>query len=84
MRHEEGTSLYEADDGKMLVRKSDGQIMGDGIDLGVDDSIDNYEEREFTEEERAAFWESIGMDDPKKPRDEEERKNVEEEASNAN
>lgn len=84
MRHEDGTNLYEADDGKMLVRKSDGKIMGDGVDLGVDDSIDNYEEREFTEEERAAFWESIGMDDPKKSRDEEDRTNVEEEASNAN
>ena len=67
MTHIDGTSLYEADDGKMFVRKSDGKIMGDGIDLGVADVIDNYEEREFTEEERAAFWESIGMDDPKKP-----------------
>lgn len=67
MTHIDGTSLYEADDGKMFVRKSDGKIMGDGIDLGVADGIDNYEEREFTEEERAAFWESIGMDDPKKP-----------------
>ena len=66
MTHIDDTSLYEADNGKMFVRKSDGLIMGDGIDLGVDDSIDNYEEREFTEEERAAFWESIGMDDPKK------------------
>ena len=66
MTHIDDTSLYEADNGKMFVRKSDGLIMGDGIDLGISDSIDNYEEREFTEEERAAFWESIGMDDPKK------------------
>jgi hypothetical protein len=58
-------TLYRADDGRMLVRKSDGKIMGDGVDLGEGDSIDNYEEREFTAEERAAFWESIGMMDPK-------------------
>ena len=66
MIHINGTSFYEADDGKMLVRKSDGSIMGDGIDLGINDTIENYEERAFTDEERAAFWESIGMDDPKK------------------
>lgn len=66
MKHTDGTSLYEADDGKMIVRKSDDAIMGDGIDLGVADTIDNYEEREFTGEERAAFWESIGVPDPKK------------------
>lgn len=65
MTHIDGTSLYEADNGKMFVRKSDGLIMGDGIDLGISDSIDNYEERVFTEEERAAFWASIGMKDPK-------------------
>ena len=58
-------TLYMADDGRMLVRKSDGKVMGDGVDLGEGDSIDNYEERDFTAEERAAFWESIGMKDPK-------------------
>ena len=69
MIHIDGTLLYKADDGKMLVRKSDGSIMGDGIDLGISDTIENYEERDFTDEERAAFWESIGMDDPKKTKD---------------
>ena len=69
MIHINGTSFYEADDGKMLVRKSDGSIMGDGIDLGISDTIENYEERDFTDEERSAFWESIGMDDPKKTKD---------------
>lgn len=68
MIHVDGTRQFDADEGKMIVRKSDGFIMGDGLDLGVSDSIDNYEERGFTEEERAAFWESIGMDDPKKPK----------------
>lgn len=66
MTHIDGTSLYAADDGKMFVRRSDGFIMGDGIDMGLNDSIDNYEERPFTEEERAAFWESMGVDDPKR------------------
>jgi hypothetical protein len=65
MKHEEGTNLYLTDDGTMFVRKSDGKVMGDGVDLGEGDSIDNYEEREFTAEERAAFWESIGIMDPK-------------------
>jgi hypothetical protein len=69
MIHIDGTSFYEADDGKMFVRISDGLIMGDGLDLGVEDTIDNYEERTFTEEERAAFWKFIGMDDPKKPKE---------------
>lgn len=69
MKHEENTSIYEADDGKMFIRISDGFLMGDSIDLGLSDSIDNYEERTLTEEERAAFWESIGMDDPKKPKE---------------
>lgn len=69
MTHRDGTSFYEADDGKMFVRISDGSIMGDGLDLGVADTIDNYEERTFTEEERAAFFASIGMDDPKKLKD---------------
>ena len=66
MKHKENSRMYKADDGKMLVRKSDGKIMGDGISLGRNDSIDNYEERGFTEEERAAFWKSVGRPDPKK------------------
>ena len=78
MKHEEGRNLYLSDDGRMLVRKADNKVVGDGVDLGEGDSIDNYEEREFTAEERAAFWESIGMSDPKtgteppKPTDREE------------
>lgn len=37
--------LYFADEGKTFIRKSDGFDMGDGIDLGTNDSIDNYEEK---------------------------------------
>ena len=47
MKHEENTSIYEADDGKMLVRISDGKIMGDGVDLGVNDTIENYEDMRY-------------------------------------
>jgi len=36
--------LYLCDEGKVFIRKEDGFIMGDGIDLGDNDSIDNYEE----------------------------------------
>lgn len=51
---------YIADEGCLIVRKEDDFIMGDGISLGDADSIDNYEEREFSEEEIDAFYESIG------------------------
>ena len=57
-------NIYRADAGGLIVRKSDGFVMGDAIDLGVADSIDNYEEREFSEEEIAAFWASLGMEPP--------------------
>lgn len=66
----QNNNKYYADDGKLIVRKEDDFIMGDAIDLGSADSIDNYEERAFSEEEIDAFWESIGM--PRK-KDEEER-----------
>lgn len=59
MTHEENSNIYRADEGRLFVRKSDGFVMGDGIDLGVADSIDNYEEREFTPEEIEAFRESV-------------------------
>ena len=68
MTHRENTGIYVADEGKMLVRKADGFVMGDQLDLGVNDSIENYEERTFTEDERAAFWASLGRPDPKKRR----------------
>ena len=66
MKHNENSRMYEADDGKMLVRKSDSKVIGDGICLGESDDISNYEEREFTEEQRAQFFKDIGMEDSKK------------------
>lgn len=62
---------YYAEEGKLIVRKEDDFIMGDAIDLGSADSIDNYEERDFSEEEINAFWESVGVkkDEPKAERE---------------
>jgi hypothetical protein len=54
--------IYTADKGNFIVRKRDGFIMGDGICLGTQDTIDNYEEREFTKEEIEEFFRSIGME----------------------
>lgn len=73
MKHRENSRIYEADDGKMLARKSDGKIIGDGICLGDSDDISNYEEREFTEEQRAQFFKDVGMEDPKKRREKPQR-----------
>ena len=36
--------VYQCDEGKVFIRKSDDFIMGDAIDLGDNDSISNYEE----------------------------------------
>lgn len=69
MKHNENSRMYKADNGKMLVRVSDGKIIGDGICLGDNDNISNYKEREFTEEQRAQFFKDIGVEDPKKLRE---------------
>ena len=54
-------NIYTADEGKLIVRKADDFIMGPDIDLGSADDINNYEEREFTQEEIDAFFESVGI-----------------------
>lgn len=74
MKHNENSRMYEADDGKMLVRKSDSKVIGDGICLGDSDDIGNYEEREFNNEQRAQFFKDIGMEDPKKRKEESTRR----------
>jgi hypothetical protein len=61
MKHQENTSRYIAEEGKLIVRKADNFIMGPDIDLGSADNIDNYEEKSFTEEEMKAFYESAGI-----------------------
>ena len=40
---------YMADEGKVFSRKSDGFIMGSGLDLGESDTIENYEEIDVPE-----------------------------------
>ena len=55
-------SVYTAEKGKLIVRKEDNFIMGPDIDLGSNDDINNYEEREFTEEEIKEFFKSINVD----------------------
>lgn len=48
-------NLYKAEKGKLIVRKVDNFIMGPAIDLGSNDDINNYEEKEFTKEEIKEF-----------------------------
>ena len=40
----ENNRLYLCDEGQVFRRISDGFIMGDGLDLGENDVIENYEE----------------------------------------
>ena len=49
---------YNANEGCFIVRKSDDFIMGESICLGDADSIDNYDDVEYTEEsyEDASTW----------------------------
>lgn len=53
---------YQADKGCFIVRKSDQVIMGEAIDLGSADSIENYEDQPYTEESYREFYTSIGVD----------------------
>lgn len=53
---------YYAEDGMFIVRKEDNFIMGEDIDLGSADSIDNYEEQPYTEESYNQFYEKLGVD----------------------
>ena len=48
-------NIHKADEGKFIYRKSDDFLFGEGICLGEGDSIDNYYEREYTEEEYKAY-----------------------------
>lgn len=57
----QNNNIYKAEDGKLIVRKADDFIMGDAIDLGSADSIDNYEERDFTQDEINEFIEKYNL-----------------------
>lgn len=58
---------YQADKGCFLVRKSDQVIMGEAIDLGSEDAIENYEDQPYTDESYREYYASIGvtLDTPK-------------------
>ena len=56
---------YKAADGCFIVRKEDDLIMGEFVCLGNLDSIENYEDREYTEESYRDFYNSIREDSPK-------------------
>lgn len=64
---------YKAEEGKFILRASDNFIMGEDICLGDSDSIENYKEEPYTEENYKAFYDSIGID-IKKPKKEEVKK----------
>ncbi|MBP5687804.1 MAG: hypothetical protein J6X22_04080 [Muribaculaceae bacterium] len=53
---------YQAEKGCFVVRKSDQVIMGEAIDLGSEDSIENYEDQPYTDESYREFYASIGID----------------------
>lgn len=55
-------NIYTADEGKWFVRKTDSFVMGKVLDMGNTDSIDNYDEVEYTEEEYEAFCEKYGIE----------------------
>lgn len=45
----EDSKHYYADEGKVFVRISDDFIMGTGMDMGDEDSIENYREDDMPE-----------------------------------
>lgn len=47
---------YIAEQGNFIVRKYDNFIMGEEIDLGINDKIKNYKEKAYTEEEYKEFY----------------------------
>ena len=67
-------SRYVAEEGNFIVRKADGFIMGENIDLGSADSIGNYEEQPYTEESYKEFYVSIGVDIEKEKESKKDRK----------
>jgi hypothetical protein len=54
-------TIVTAKSGNGFARKADGTIMGSVMCLGVNDSIENYEEREYTDEERVLFGDNENL-----------------------
>ena len=61
MTHIENSSCDKADEGNFIIEIATGRTMGEAIDLGVNDTIDNYKEEPYTPESYKAYYESIGM-----------------------
>ena len=49
-------NIIKANDGQIFVRKNDEFIMGTTIVLGKNDTIDNYVQRDCTEEEMKEYY----------------------------
>ena len=49
-------NIIKANDGQIFVRKNDEFIMGTTIVLGKNDTIDNYVQRDCTEEEMKVYY----------------------------
>ena len=58
-------NIYTAEEGQWIVRLSDNKVMGTSIDLGTADSIDNYAERPYTQQEYDDFCTANGVQQPK-------------------
>ena len=54
-------NIYTADEGKWFIRKSDSFIMGESLDMGIYDNIENYDEVTYTEEEYNEFCENYNI-----------------------
>ena len=52
----ENKNIIKANDGQIFVRKNDEFIMGTTIVLGKNDTIDNYVQRDCTEEEMKVYY----------------------------
>ena len=65
-------NIYKANKGCFIVRKSDSFIMGEEIDLGISDSINNYDDEAYTEESYKQFYESLDIEPPKHEEENEE------------
>lgn len=64
-------NIYKADKGKWFVRKADSFVMGRSLDMGIYDSIENYDEVAYTEEEYEEFQNRYGHTKNKKINQEE-------------
>lgn len=64
MKHIENTNIYKANKGCFIVRISDGFIMGEDIDLGTADNINNYRDEQYTESSYVEFYNRLGMEVP--------------------